>query len=297
MGFLKECQNCRPNIFKYDDVKAMLHYRDSPYHHFCHVCDKHLSSRYELKLHAEKYHADTHCTPCYKIFYHKDDMNRHRARSSDHPYYCEDCEIEFKDDNSYRQHRLSSTHQPANTPCGLKDCNMKFTGLAALALHWEGGACSSGIDAVDVYRLALRNDYCDDIILAVDREDITEPINEDMARRYTTGHGAFRCPDTEGCSETFATAYSSMQHFNSRHATRVFKCPNEGCHSNARFSSVGAMSQHLYSGTCDAMEDEAARMVVSRAIKGIRCSINHPRSGHGRCASNIVYAGLAIVCP
>ncbi|PPQ66061.1 hypothetical protein CVT24_000243 [Panaeolus cyanescens] len=204
-------------------------------------------------------------------------LHNHRTRSTaKHPYYCSECRIEFDSESNHYQHRNSAIHLPAIKPCGLPGCDKKFIHTGAVVLHWEGGACPSGIDAVDTYRLALAYDYERKITVRnVDRMRANQPINEAMARRFTSHRGGYRCLD-RNCGATFKVAYASMQHYNAEHVTSVFKCPNQTCSLNGQFPSLAALGQHLLSNACGARKMQDVRETWLGILNRIRLNYRSP---------------------
>ncbi|KAF9055762.1 hypothetical protein BJ165DRAFT_1428553 [Panaeolus papilionaceus] len=258
------CCSCDREFSTHEHLQQ--HWRDSPQHHYCHVCEKHFGDESKLEEHALAEHPKLFCAKCALIFRDEDGLHHHRRRSAEHPYYCDECRLDFSSANALRQHRMSSTHRGKDHPCNLGKCPESFVSLAALVLHWEAGACVSGIDFVDVYHNVHDNDSGNHITCPSEYYAGVKPVRISDVENWTTR----RSLNCIICGVPFKFAHQAMQHFNSTHIGRAFKCPYRECDPVSTFSSLGGMLQHIASNACGGADNRWVRSKVKKAVKLIQ---------------------------
>ncbi|TBU24249.1 hypothetical protein BD309DRAFT_955097 [Dichomitus squalens] len=132
------------------------HHMNSSRHTYCTICEELIDNLgISLQEHREKTHHA--CPGCDRVFEDRRSMLAH-CEQAHADRWCSECEQMFKNENNLRQHLHSSTHRPANLPCPMEDCERSFIGPAALVLHYEGGACPSGLTRSTVLRAVARYD-------------------------------------------------------------------------------------------------------------------------------------------
>ena len=183
--------------------------------------------------------------------------------------YCTECRRGFQHQNNLQQHLNSKLHQPSNIRCPGRDCNKVFISVAALTLHFESGACPSGMTRKDV----------DDWVVRVDRKRII--TNPD---RLICGPGGYEAPSTRSwatdrswngvayecfvCHCTFKTLAGLNQHLQSPvHKERIYRCPKSDC--RIEFKTLSALCQHVEGGSCGVRVFKPVQDVMERLTRGI----------------------------
>ncbi|EJF61463.1 hypothetical protein DICSQDRAFT_155193 [Dichomitus squalens LYAD-421 SS1] len=106
--------------------------------------------------------------------------------------WCTSCKHMFKNENNLMQHLRSAVHRPARFPCPMEGCGRFFIDPAALVLHYEAGACPSGLTRSTVIRAVAEHD--------------TEGV-------ITNANTLCYCPEAYGgCGREFRLLSSLFQH-------------------------------------------------------------------------------------
>ncbi|KAF9055757.1 hypothetical protein BJ165DRAFT_1335838 [Panaeolus papilionaceus] len=254
------CRCCRK---EFSSRKARTqHWRDIPSHPYCHLCEKHFRGKGLLNKHALSVHSESYCTKCNLIFDTAIGLSRHHSRSVDH-HYCAECEIDFDTASGLHHHKMSLTHTEQDVACGLRQCGESFVSHAALVLHWESGACKSGIDCADVHTLALQYDQRHTFSCPHDYNQPIVPIRS--VCDWNNGI-IYECIT---CARITRSHNEIITHFNNNHVDKLFVCPNRDL-CDARFALLSGMTQHVLSNKCGAANMDELRMDLLSLIITIK---------------------------
>jgi len=233
-------------LFKSEDV-LRSHYRYSPDHHFCRKCENDFDDEDKLWEHAGRDHHA--CQVCHEMF---DSHEELQAHDRDVHFYCTDCKRSFPSESNIRHHLNSKLHHPANVQCPGHGCGRVFVSHAALVLHFESGACSSGMTRKQLNRLAVRTDTSNYItnparLLPGPDGGFEAPAPVDMWATEISWNGeAYEC---FLCNSEFLTLPRLNQHLRSpRHDEKIYRCPQSDCRTE--FVTLSGLCQHVEGRTC-----------------------------------------------
>ncbi|KAH8977821.1 hypothetical protein EDB92DRAFT_2056297 [Lactarius akahatsu] len=223
------------------------HYRQSTDHHYCFECEEDFDDEDELWDHL----VDDHnaCRDCHDLFDSYSELQKHDHEVHD---YCTECARVFQNQHSLQQHLNSKLHRPSTIACPGRKCKKSFISPAALTLHFESGACRSGMTREQLNRLVVRADR---------NNYITNP-----ARLIGGPPGGYEPPMTTSawatelswngmeyecflCHSTFKTIDRLNQHLKSpAHDQKIYRCPKPDC--RVEFVALSALCQHVEGGSC-----------------------------------------------
>jgi Zinc-finger of C2H2 type/Zinc finger, C2H2 type len=183
--------------------------------------------------------------------------------------YCTDCQRSFQNQNNLRHHLSSNLHQPNTVVCPGSGCNKSFISPAGLALHFESGACPSGMTRNQLNRLVVRADRNN--VITNPTRLLGGPGGYDpppSATVWATGRSwngtAFEC---FLCNATFRTLANLNQHLQSpRHESKIYRCPKSDCH--IEFVTLSGLCQHVEGGSCGVRMFRQVRNVMDSLTRG-----------------------------
>ncbi|OJT01686.1 Zinc finger protein 2 [Trametes pubescens] len=92
------------------------HFRESPNHPVCFVCDEGFLGDSELNTHMSSAHLEFRCEPCRRQLRSKEDLLQHYVTSPLHPH-CALCEVGFVDDEACDKHmEINHPRPPPRLP-------------------------------------------------------------------------------------------------------------------------------------------------------------------------------------
>ena len=166
--------------------------------------------------------------------------------------YCTKCERGFLNQHSLQQHLNSKLHQPSNIICPGRKCNRRFITPSALTLHFESGACRSGMTRQKLDRIVVRADQNNYItnparLLGGPPGDYEPPMSATAWATERSWNGVdYEC---FLCHSTFKALDRLNQHLQSpRHEQKIYKCPKPDC--SVEFVALSALCQHVERGSC-----------------------------------------------
>ncbi|GBE86770.1 hypothetical protein SCP_1000120 [Sparassis crispa] len=227
------------------------HYLQSPRHHYCQRCDRHFDSQHYLVTHLERAHY--YCHPCNAIFESSLGLEDHNRQKH---WYCISCKRVFQSESNLNSHLRSSVHQPSAYACPGRNCGMTFISHAALILHWESGACPSGVTREGVDRVAVRIDRGGIItnparLIRGPDGQTTAPSStsvETWATERSWNGSSYEC---FLCHRTYRTLHALNMHLRSpAHADRIYRCPAAWRGCGREFRTLSALCQHVESEQC-----------------------------------------------
>jgi hypothetical protein len=175
-------------------------------------------------------------------------------REHDHEVhdYCTECDRVFQNQNILQQHLNSKLHRPSTIVCPGRKCNKSFISPAALTLHFESGACRSGMTREKLNRIVVRADKNNFItnpalLIGGPPGGYEPPLNSMAWATEISRNGVeYEC---FLCHSTFKTLDRLNQHLQSpRHDQKIYKCPKPDCH--VEFVALSALCQHVERGSC-----------------------------------------------
>lgn len=193
-----------------------------------------------------------YCNICNKLFYSQGDLREHKHQEH---WYCESCDRVFNNDNSLEMHlKTSSIHNARSCVCPGRGCGKRFVSHGGLALHFESGACSSGINRRELNDFAIRHDH-NNVITNPARliagpsgsHNRTQVVRQWASEASWNGFG-YECIL---CHKEFRMLSSLNAHLESPvHDERIYRCPSrwDGC--DAEFNTLSAILQHVERSTC-----------------------------------------------
>ncbi|PBK80534.1 hypothetical protein ARMGADRAFT_74146 [Armillaria gallica] len=102
------CDTCRRTLYDHEMPK---HFKESPRHPKCHLCDEGFANDADYTSHCAIVHSDGHCVECDRQFFDVEALQNHYANSLQHPK-CLRCNTGFANENVYATH--IGTHSPVS---------------------------------------------------------------------------------------------------------------------------------------------------------------------------------------
>ncbi|KAI0249122.1 hypothetical protein BJV78DRAFT_1276310 [Lactifluus subvellereus] len=261
-GFHWPCDDCDIDFVNFNAREQ--HYINSRNHHFCVECGLDFYNEDILWEHLEtEHHA---CQQCCTIFDTYEELQEHDREVH---VYCTECRRSFQNQNNLRQHLSSKLHQPNTVLCPGRGCNRSFTSPARLVLHFESGACRSGMTRDELNRLVVRADR-NNVITNPARllggwDGYEPPASAKVWATDLSWNGeAYEC---FLCNSTFRTLESLNQHLQSpRHESKIYRCPKLDC--DIQFVALSALCQHVEAGSCGVRMFRPVRDAMESLTRG-----------------------------
>ncbi|TFK24280.1 hypothetical protein FA15DRAFT_592733 [Coprinopsis marcescibilis] len=245
------------------------HWVQSPNHDYCQHCDLHFDDEDDLEDHYESEHI--WCRDCNRFFRNQQGLHEHRRQSPYHSHlYCVPCKTLFQSENNLRSHQRSSIHQPRNYLCPGNNCGQGFVSTSALVLHFESGACPSGMTRSAVNKFVRQYDrnnvIADPARMIGGGSGYDDEVTYYATRRAWNGD-AYEC---YLCHNEYGSLRALNQHLtSSRHQNKIYVCPWSDCRS--RFSTLSAFCQHVESERCGILRfSSQAQRLMNGLVSGMR---------------------------
>lgn len=265
------CRPCGKDFTS--EVSLEQHYVQSPRHDYCQTCDEHFDDDDELLDHLVDEHNG--CRSCRKVFPYLSPIRisltlfsqtfknavGYKAHMHQVHWYCEPCDRVFASESNLDSH--SSVHKPKNFSCPGAGCNRAFVSQSALVLHWEAGACPSGITRNILNRNVVRLDH---------NHAITNPMR--LIQGTTTNWATDLSWNGSGyecflCNNEYRSLNSLNQHLQSpRHEARIYRCPNRDC--GDEYSTLSALSQHVERDRCGVQRFREVKSAMDSLMSGVK---------------------------
>jgi len=166
--------------------------------------------------------------------------------------YCTECDRGFRNWTNLQQHLNSELHRPTAIMCPGRKCNRSFISPTALTLHFESGACRSGMTREKLNRLIVRADKNSYItnpaqLIGGPQGKYEPPLSAPAWATKRSWNGMeYEC---FLCHSTFKTLDRLNQHLQSpRHDQKIYRCPKPDC--RVEFVTLSALCQHVERGSC-----------------------------------------------
>lgn len=139
-------------------------------------------------------------------------------------------------------------------------------------LHFEGGACPSGLNRHELNKLVVRLDR-NNLITNPSRL-ITGPSGTQQlsaTRKLWATELSYNGYQYECflCHAEFGTLLALNKHLQSpRHEDKIYRCPNHTC--GLQYSALSSLTQHVENGQCGVSRFKMVRDVMESLTGGIR---------------------------
>ena len=162
------------------------------------------------------------------------------------------------------QHLNSCIHCPKDVVFPFRGCGMKFVSRSALVLHFESGACRSGIDHSTVVKYVRQydtNNIITDPSRLIGSGTDSDNVKYFASERSWNGY-KYEC---YLCHSSYFSLASLNQHLASPvHQDKIYICPASTC--RARFTTLSALCQHIESEKCGVSKFRAVQHTMDSIL-------------------------------
>ncbi|KAJ5787620.1 Zinc finger C2H2 [Penicillium paradoxum] len=265
-----ECETCDRKFRTQqscDQHMNATNHRSSSYE--CDTCSRTFLSQHAVNQHMNaKGHRQPSvpCDTCSRMFWTEDDADKHMEATGHHANYCGECQQDFINECCLRQHLNSGTHRGYTFTCQF--CDESFVTASGVTHHLEYGSCPEA----DLNRAKLYN-----TIKELDPEGIITNSQvtscKERKRRYFAPRSAFNGTFWECylCKGEFHSANALNAHVNSPvHEEEIYHCLKMDGGCDKYFVSLGALFNHLESGSCGYVGFNGVREIYERLTDAIQ---------------------------
>ncbi|KAJ3498653.1 hypothetical protein NLJ89_g10191 [Agrocybe chaxingu] len=242
LGRMGRITICYEGFQTYRDFEQ--HFSQSESLPACEHCSKHFCNRKILITHLTNKHHQ--CPLCNRFFNRAHGFQEHCEELDIH-HYCGRCHQFFESENNLKNHLQSSKHVVKGTDC--RGCDRSLVSRSALLLHYDVGACPSGINLTKVNKVVRQRE---DVSVIADISHLRTKSNSNSRYVPDFALGETVCPLRH---QRFEETRDLMQHLQSPyHDEKVYVCRGTDC--GASFALLSTLVQHVDSEKCDASEYE-----------------------------------------
>ncbi|CAG8310410.1 unnamed protein product [Penicillium salamii] len=198
------------------------------------------------------------CQTCDRTFRFFTSCEQHMQAKLHWSNYCQPCNLQFGNANSYRAHLNSGTHRGKEVDCQY--CDAEFVTSSGVLHHLESGSCP---EAPDKNRSRLYRD--------IQRLDTTGRITNGA---WYGDHWECDICDKEFYRGGSAAVASHM--LSPVHNGELYHCLNVSDNCNKTFVSLAAVFNHMESESCGYLDFEDVPNCLNRLLRYVDGGVGIP---------------------